>query len=182
MIASQQESYDKLSVLKSTDITLMTKVCIVKTMIFLLVMYGCESWTVKKAEHQRIEAFKLWCWRRFLKVPWRAMRSNQPILREINPEYSLEGLMLKLKLQYFGHLIRTVDSFEKSLMLGKIECSRWRGHQRMRWLYGITDAMNTNLGKIREMAWDRGLACCSPWGRRELDITGWLNKNKNLPD
>ena len=101
MIASQQESYDKLSVLKSADITLMTKVCIVKAMIFLLVMYGCESWTVKKAEHQRIEAFKLWCWRRFLKVPWRAMRSNQPILREINPEYSLEGLMLKLKLQYF---------------------------------------------------------------------------------
>ena len=155
MIASQQESYDKLSVLKSTDITLMTKVCIVKTMIFLLVMYGCESWTVKKAEHQRIEAFKLWCWRRFLKAPWTARRSSQLILRENKPEYSLKGLMLKLKLQYFGHLMQRANSLEKSLMLGKIEDRRRRGHQRMRWQDSITDAININLGKLWEMVRDR---------------------------
>ena len=118
--------------LKSRDTTLPTKVCIVKAMVFPLVMYGCESWTVKKAEHQRIDAFKLWCWRRLLRVPWRARRSNQSILREINPEYSLQGLMLELKLQYFGHLMQTDDSLEKSLMLGKTEGRRRRGHQRMR--------------------------------------------------
>ena len=135
------------SVLKSRDITLPTKVCIVKAMVFPVVMYGCESWTIKKAECQRIDAFELWCWRRPLKVPWTARRSNQSILREINPEYSLEGLMLKLKLQYFGHLMQTDDSMEKSLMLGKIEGRRRRGCQKMKWLDGITDAMNNNLGK-----------------------------------
>ena len=148
------------------------------------VMYGCESWTVKNAERQRIDAFKLWCWRRLLRVPWTARRSNQSILKEISPGYSLEGLMLKLKLQYFGHLMWRADSFEKTLMLGKIEGRRRRGRQRMRWLDGITNSVDMSLGKLRELAMDRegSLACCSPWGRRELDITGWLNKNKNLPD
>ena len=123
-------------------------------MVLPVVMYGCESWTIKKVEYQRIDAFKPWCWRRLLRVPWTA-RSNQLILREINPEYVLEGLMLKLKLQYFRHLIRTNGSLAKSLMLGKIEGRRRRGHQRMRWLYGITDAMNMNLGKLRGMVRDR---------------------------
>ena len=134
------------SVLKSRDITLPTKVCIVKAMVFPLVMYGCESWTVKKAKHQRNDAFELWCWRRPLRVPWTAKRSYQSILREINPEYSLEGLMLKLKLQYFGHLMQTPNSLEKSLMLEKIEGRRRRGHQRMRWLDGITDSMDVRVG------------------------------------
>ena len=142
------------SVLKSKDITLATKVHIVKAMVFPVVTYGCESWTIKKAEHRRIGVFKLWCWRRFLKVPWTA-RSNQSILREINPEYSLEGLMLKLRHQYFGHLMRRADSLEKSLMLGKIEGRSRRGHQRMKWLDGVTNAMNMNLGKLREMVKDR---------------------------
>ena len=139
-------------------------------MVFSAVMFDCDSWTIKKAEHQRIDAFKLWCWRRFLKAPWTARRVNQSILREINPKYLLEGLMLKV--QYLCHLMQIADSLEKSLVLGKIKGRRRRGHWRMRWLNSITDAMNTNLGKIREMAWDRGLACCSPWGQRELDITG----------
>ena len=141
------------SVLKSRDVTLATKVHIVKPMVFPVVTYGCESWTIKKAEHQRIDVFKLRCWRRLLKVPWMARRSNQSISREINPEYPLEGLMLKL--QYFGHLMRTVNSLEKSLMLGKIEGRRRRGHQRMRWLNGITNAMAMNLGKLPEMVRDR---------------------------
>ena len=126
------------SILKSRDITLPTKVHLVKAMVFPVVMYGCESWTIKKAEHQRIDAFELWCWRRLLRVPWTARRSNQSILKEINPDYSLEGLMLKLKLQYFGHLMGRTDSFEKTLMLGKIEGRRRRGRQRMKWLDGIT--------------------------------------------
>ena len=134
------------SILKSRDITLLTKVHIVKTMVFSVVTYSCENWTIKKAEHQRIDAFQLWCWRRLLKVPWTARRSNWSILREINPEYSLEGL--KLKLQCFSHLMHTEDSLEKSLMLGKIEGRRRRGHQSMRWLDGITDAMDMNLGKL----------------------------------
>ena len=141
------------SVLKSRDITLPTKVRTVKAMVFPVVMYGCESWAIKKAEHQRIDVFGLWCWRRLLRIPWTARRSNQSILREINPEYSLGGLMLKLKLQCFGHLIQTDDSLEKSLMLGKIE-GRRRGSQRMRQLDGITDAMHMNLGKLWEMVRD----------------------------
>ena len=143
------------SVLKSTDITLPTKVHIVKDMVFPVVMYGCESWTIKQVEHQRIDAFELWCWRRLLRVPRTARRSDQSILREINPEYSLEGLMLKLELQYFGHLMWTADSLEKSLKLGKIEGRRRRGHQRVRRRDGIIGAMDLNLGKLQEMVRDR---------------------------
>ena len=133
------------SLLKSRDITLPTKVHLVKAMVFPVVMYGCESWTIKKAERWRTDAFEMWCWRRLLRVPWTARRSNQSILKEISPEYSLEGLTLKLKLQYFGHLIQRTDSLEKTLMLGKIEGGRRRGWQRMRWLDGITDSMDVNL-------------------------------------
>ena len=133
------------SLLKSRDITLPTKVCLVKAMVFPIVMYGYEKWTIKKAERQRIDAFELWCWRRLVRVPWTARRSNQSILKELSPEYSLEGLMLKLKLQYFGHLIQRTKSLEKTLMLGKIEGGRRRGQQRMRWLDGITDTMDMSL-------------------------------------
>ena len=141
------------SILKSIDFTLSTKVHLVKAMVFPVIMYGCESWTIKKAEHRRIDAFELWCWRRLLRVPWTARRSNQSILKEISPECSLEGLMLKLKLQYFGHLMWRADSFEKTLMLGKIEGRKKRGRQRMRWLDGITDSMNMSLSSSRSWWW-----------------------------
>ena len=145
-----------------------------------MVLYGCESWTIKKAECRRIDAFELWCWRRLLRVPWTSRRSNQSILKEISPGCSLEGLMLKLKLQYFGHLMQRANSFVKTLMLGKIEGKRRRGRQRMGWLDGITDSMDMTLGGLWELVLPGGLACCSSWGRKESDTTEWLNSTDRV--
>ena len=166
------------SILKSRDITLPAKFYLVKAMVFPVVMDGCESWTIKKAEHRRIDAFELWCWRRCLRVSWTAKRSNQCIVKEISPEYSLEGLMLKLKLQHFGHLTQRPDSLEKTLMLGKIEGGRRRRPQRMRWLDGITDLMDMTFSKYWELGVGDGqdsLACFSSWGCKESDTVEWLN-------
>ena len=173
------------SILKSRDITLATKVRLVKAMVFPVVMCGCEGWTIKKAEHWRIDAFELWCWRRLLRVPWTARRSNQSILKEISPGCSLEGLMLRLKLQYFGHLMQRTDTFEKTLMLGKIEGGRRRGQQRMRWLDGLTPTLWPWIWASSGSWWwtgmpgvgdgQVGLVCCSPWGCKESETTEWLN-------
>ena len=167
------------SIFKSRDITLSTNVHLVMAMVFPVVMYGCESWTIQKAEHQRIDAFELWCWRRLLRVPWTTRRSNQSILKEISPGCSLEGLMLKLKLQHFGHLMRRADSFEKTLMLGKIEGRRRRGWQRTRWLDGITDSVDMGLGKLQKLVIDREAwrAAVHRVTKSQTELSDWTELN-----
>ena len=169
------------SILRSRDITLPTKVCLIKAMVFPVVMYGYKSWTIKKAECWRIDAFELWCWRRLLRVPWTARRSNQSILKEISLGRSLEGLMLKLKLQYFGNLMQRADSLEKILMLGNTEGKRGREWQRMRWLGGITDSLDMSEQTLEDGEGQGGLVCCLSWGHKESDTTEWLNNNNRCP-